>query len=70
MTVFWIIGLLAAAAAGFAAGWVLRAGRDKAGTAPETPPAYDREQKRAERSRREYENFLAYNGDEQEDILL
>lgn len=70
MTILWILGLLAALSGGFAAGWLLGGRRHRAETPPRTPPVYDRERKRAERSRREYENFLAYNGDEQEDILL
>lgn len=69
MTIFWIIGLLATAAGGFAAGWMLRA-RDKPKAAADNQLADAAAVERAARAIREYRNFLNYDGTEQEDITL
>lgn len=64
MIALWILSVAAAFAGGLLLAAVLRANDQ-----PEPPAEYDREARKAERTRREYENFLAYDGTEQEEIL-
>ena len=69
MTVFWVLAAFAVGlAAGFVAGGMLRA-RDKPKAAADNQQA-DAAVERAARAIREYQNFLNYNGTEQEDITL
>lgn len=70
MTAIWAIAALAVGLAiGFAAGRFLRA-RDKPAHTADEPQADAAAVERAARAIREYQNFLSYDGTEQEDITL
>ena len=70
MTAIWVLAAFAVGlAAGFVAGWMLRA-RDKPKATAYNQQADAAAVERAARAIREYQNFLNYNGTEQEDILL
>ena len=66
LSILFIIAALSAFFGGFLFGAIYR----KKTKTPDLPPISEQEQKKAERIKREYDNFLNYTGDEQPDIEL
>lgn len=67
LTLIFIITLLTAFLGGFLFGAFVYQKKSKT---PDLPPISEKERRKAERIKREYDNFLNYTGDEQPDIEL
>lgn len=67
LAILLVITILTAFFGGFLFGATVYRRKPKA---PDLPPISEQEQRKAERIKREYDNFLNYTGDEQPDIEL
>lgn len=67
LSILFVITVLTAFFGGFLFGATVYRRKPKT---PDLPPISEQEQRKAERIKREYDNFLNYTGDEQPDIEL